>query len=308
MSFVTIIDKLGPDPLRDVPHLDRILDFRGLQIVYRLWGDTSKPVALLQHGGRDHGRSWDYVVSQLLDRYAVAVPDLRGHGDSGWSTGGAYDGVDFVADMVMALDDLASITNERPVDLIGHSFGGSIALHTAAVRPGRVRKVVAAEGLGPSVADVERSLAEPAAGRWAKAVDRRLAAKDRTPRIFKTKEEGIARLRSLHADLPDVLTTHLAEYGLKQVEEGWSWKHDPALAWFVPRVVPWSEYETVYQHVEAPVLLIYGGQSGRTPPSQDGRIMAFQNAREIVYPDARHWVHHDALNAFVADIRDFLAD
>ncbi len=61
--------------------------------------------------------------------------DLRGHGESGWP--GAYS-IDLMAQDVGALlDAMAS-----PVDLVGHSLGGLVALRVAAARPGRVRRVV----------------------------------------------------------------------------------------------------------------------------------------------------------------------
>src|SRR3954447_14736471 len=53
------------------------------------WGDTSRPVVLLLHGGFDHGRMFDELAPRVaaLGYHVVAV-DMRGHGDSGRLTSG----------------------------------------------------------------------------------------------------------------------------------------------------------------------------------------------------------------------------
>ncbi|MET0374289.1 MAG: alpha/beta fold hydrolase, partial [Rhizorhabdus sp.] len=60
------------------------------------WGERGAPPLILQHGGRDHARSWDAVAAAFADDYHVIAPDLRGHGDSDWASDGAYDLTDYV--------------------------------------------------------------------------------------------------------------------------------------------------------------------------------------------------------------------
>jgi pimeloyl-ACP methyl ester carboxylesterase len=61
-----------------------------LRLHYADWGNPDAPLLILQHGGRDHCRSWDWVAQELRHDWHVIAPDLRGHGDSAWSTDGNY--------------------------------------------------------------------------------------------------------------------------------------------------------------------------------------------------------------------------
>src|SRR5262249_42669448 len=74
-----------------------------------------------------HARVWTRAAPLLHPPYRVLAPDLRGHGDSGWSEEG-YGTLRYVADLVGWLDALGL---DR-VDLVGHSAGGRAALMVAA--------------------------------------------------------------------------------------------------------------------------------------------------------------------------------
>ena len=41
---------------------------RRLRLHYLDWGNPDAPPLVLVHGGRDHARSWDWVVERLRDR------------------------------------------------------------------------------------------------------------------------------------------------------------------------------------------------------------------------------------------------
>ena len=277
-----------------------------LNLHLRLWGDPSKPLVLLQHGGKDHGWSWDWTVAALLDEYCVAVPDLRGHGDSDWPTGGGYDTFDFVTDMAGVVEALIAEGFAGPFDLIGHSLGGNIVLHYAASHPNRVRRIISLEGLGFSDKSYADMSAAPLQERMSKAVGRRLKVASREQRFFAEQEEGIKRLRHLHSQLSDQQAEHLAVHALAQGEGGWRWKHDPHLGMLPIRPMPPAEYLPVYASIAAPVLLMYGRDSGAPSPKGDGRVEAFQNAQLIEYEAAGHWLHHDRFDDFIRDVRAFL--
>ncbi len=49
-----------------------------LRLHYVDWGNPEAPPLILQHGGRDHCRSWDWVAEELAKDWHVIAPDLRG--------------------------------------------------------------------------------------------------------------------------------------------------------------------------------------------------------------------------------------
>jgi pimeloyl-ACP methyl ester carboxylesterase len=280
----------------------------GLSLHLRIWGDRSKPLVLLQHGGKDHGRSWDWTVAALIDEYCLAVPDLRGHGDSNWSPGGGYDGFDMVADMAFVVEHLVRAGFQPPFDLVGHSLGGNVVLNYAASQPHRVRKAVSVEGIGFSQERYDELISKPAAQRVAEAIERRLKLGERAPRVFADENDAIRRLANLHPRLDPSQAQHLAVNGLRRVACGWSWKHDPLLGFMPIRPVPPTEYAAIHGAIEAPVLLLYGSESWASDPSRDGRLLPFRDAAFELLEGAGHWLHHDSFEAFIAQLKGFLGD
>src|SRR5262245_15973074 len=102
-----------------------------IELAYREWPGDGAPIVLL-HGLASNKGIWDQVASRLAPRWRVIALDQRGHGQSGKPDGG-YDFATMVGDVRNAL---AKLTVERPM-LVGHSWGGNVALDYAAnVRPG----------------------------------------------------------------------------------------------------------------------------------------------------------------------------
>jgi pimeloyl-ACP methyl ester carboxylesterase len=280
----------------------------GLHLALRLWGDRQKPLILLQHGGKDHGRSWDWTVRELMDHYCVAVPDLRGHGDSDRPSGWGYDTIDFISDLAFIVEHLVEDGFKAPFPVVGHSLGGNIALHYAAAQPHRVKAAVSIEGLGFSQKSYDEVVAKPLAARYRDALERRLKVASRAPRNFRSRDEGIKRLAALHKQLHPQQAEHLGRHALREEGEGWTWKHDPLLAFSSIRPVPPSEYGPVYGSIEVPVLLIYGKDSWASSPREDGRANVFQNGRLVEIEKAGHWPHHDQFDVFIETLKPFLSE
>ncbi|MFD2578895.1 alpha/beta fold hydrolase [Novosphingobium colocasiae] len=99
----------------------RFVDIDGSRRHLVEWGEPGAPTVLLQHGMRDHARSWDWFASRLARDHHVVVPDLRGHGDSDWSAEGAYGLSDYVFDLA----EIVASLGLAGFDLVGHSLGGA---------------------------------------------------------------------------------------------------------------------------------------------------------------------------------------
>jgi pimeloyl-ACP methyl ester carboxylesterase len=94
---------------------------------------------LLLHGLGADRRAWDRVAPNLRPLPALAL-DARGHGGSGDRSDHSLEA--YADDAVTALDALGL----SRVLVVGHSWGGAIALTLAARHPGRALGVIAIDG------------------------------------------------------------------------------------------------------------------------------------------------------------------
>ncbi|HSM96555.1 MAG TPA: alpha/beta hydrolase [Rhizomicrobium sp.] len=275
-----------------------------LRLHYVDWGNEGAPALLLIHGGRDHCRNWDWVAERLRDRYHVIAPDLRGHGDSDWSTGSAYAEGNYVY-------DIAQLVHQKrmaPVTIIAHSLGGSIGLLYSGAFPETVAKVVAIEGLGPSPDMLKRIRAVSVNQRLRKSLEARREAAGKLARRYPTLEAAIARMQEENKHLTAEQARHLTIHGANQNEDGtYSWKFDNAVRLGGPSgILPEEQYE-IWGQITAPVLLIRGTESWASDPVVDGRIRHFGNARLVNIDGAGHWSHHDRFDVFMENVERFLA-
>jgi pimeloyl-ACP methyl ester carboxylesterase len=276
-----------------------------LRLHYVDWGNSEAPPLVLVHGGQDHCRNWDWVAQDLRRDYHVIAPDLRGHGDSEHSASGDYSMASYVY-------DLAQLIHQQklaPVRIIAHSLGGNIALRYAGVFPDNVSKIVAIEGLGPSPAMLERRGVPPSAGERLRAwIDGRRAISARTHRKYATIEEALARMQKENQHLTPEQARHLTVHGASQNEDGtYSWKFDNYCRSWSPVDITQDELHGLWGSIACPTLLVNGKESWASNPETDGRLKHFKHARVAAFDKAGHWVHHDRLDAFLAEVRAFLA-
>ena len=90
---------------------------------------------LVLHGVTGHAARW-HVLAEALPELRMIAVDLRGHGRSPWTP--PWNLEQHVADVLAVLDDL----DLARVTVVGHSFGGAIAVHLARTAPERVDGLV----------------------------------------------------------------------------------------------------------------------------------------------------------------------
>ena len=123
------------------PH-DRFIAANGLRFHAIDWGGpASAGWIVLLHGLASQAHIWDLVAPQLARRWRVIALDQRGHG--------LTDKPDDDYDFASVTRDLESVVEacaiDRPV-LIGHSWGGNVALQYAVHHPDRVAGLVFVDG------------------------------------------------------------------------------------------------------------------------------------------------------------------
>lgn len=101
----------------------------GLEFAYYQTGSGELDL-FIQHGYSDSALCWGHLPDDLGRNYRVTLMDARGHGDSAKPDSG-YDLTTMAGDMIALVRRL---NMKKPV-IIGHSMGGSLAAHVAALEP-----------------------------------------------------------------------------------------------------------------------------------------------------------------------------
>ena len=186
--------------------------YGGLRLHVRNWGGNGRQVVLL-HGLASTCRIWDLVAPVLAQDFAVIAVDQRGHGDSG-KPGKGYDFATVASDIAALLSGRGI---ERPI-LVGHSWGGDVALELAVAHPGLTRGLVFVDGgtidasaRYPSLDDALLQMAPPdfsgvtpaqfldrvrSGGQWAQLIDQHgPPAEEIILANFETLDDGTMRAR-----------------------------------------------------------------------------------------------------------------
>jgi pimeloyl-ACP methyl ester carboxylesterase len=264
----------------------------------------SGPPLLLLHGLGGSLGTWDRVIPTLARHFTVIAPDLLGHGRSAkpradYSLGGYANG----------MRDLLSILDVERVTVIGHSFGGGVAMQFAYQFPERCERVVlvGSGGLGREVTPLLRALTVPGSGRILAAIAAtpvRQVATLAGRAVLAVPGLGDGRLIPMLRDLPDVLE------GFGALQDGAA--RSAFLHVLRAAVDPAGQVVTMldrsYLAEAMPVLLVWGRQDSVIPVAHAYRGAAALPGSELIVLDrSGHFPHRDQPAAFTAAVEHFIA-
>jgi pimeloyl-ACP methyl ester carboxylesterase len=254
------------------------------------------PALLLLHGlGCDH-TTWHPVIASLARRYTVIAPDLLGHGRSDkpradYSVGGYANG----------MRDLLTVLGIDKATVVGHSFGGGVAMQFAYQFPERTERMVlvAPGGIGREVTPAIRAISLPG---FQLAMG--LATMPGLLQATKIGLRSLAATRMSHVrDLDEVaeIVQHLSDRQARA-----------AITHVVRAVVDWrgqvvTMADRAYLTHAMPMCVIWGTDD-RVIPSKHAEL-AKQIAPEAtveVIPNAGHFPHKDHPQRFVKILNDFV--
>jgi pimeloyl-ACP methyl ester carboxylesterase len=112
----------------------------GIEVDF-LEAGASGPAVILLHSSVSGARMWRRLMEDLSDRFRVRAINLLGYGKTPAWPGEAAQSLDDQADLVEA----ALPAEAEEIHLVGHSFGGSVAMKAAARLGDRVTKLVLLE-------------------------------------------------------------------------------------------------------------------------------------------------------------------
>jgi len=270
----------------------------GVRIVADRQGDPQARAVVFLHGGGQTRRSWGRAAAAVAKRGWQAVTiDLRGHGESDWSTEGDYRVVSFAADVAEVLRGLP----EKPV-LVGASLGGFTSMLLAGeISPGIASAVV--------LVDIVPNMEQSGANRIHNFMV------DKVESGFGSLEEVADAIAEYNPHRPrptdlNGLTTNLRRRG-----DRWYWHWDPQFisgsAAFPPFEV--TDPDRMHAAVEAilrrgvPMLLIRGQVSDLVSQERADEFLA--RFPQVEFTDVRgagHMVAGDRNDVFAAAVLDFL--
>jgi pimeloyl-ACP methyl ester carboxylesterase len=271
------------------PGLSRWADIAGHRIHYLEWpGPPDAPAILLVHGFRAHARWWDFTAPLLAADFRVIALDLGGMGDSGHRAVYSHDNF---ADEIAGIAEHAGLRNTA---LIGHSFGGIVAVGAAYRYPKLFARAVLIDSKVSFDDDDHRTDGPPA--RPQKLRSDRAAALERF------------RLVPEQGGVDAAILQHVAQQSLRQIDGQWTWKFDPSCA--APSLVVAAQHESeMLRQLTLPVDFIFGERSAIISRPFAQRVGAcIRNGRApIEIPDAQHHILLDQPLALVATLRALLA-
>jgi len=265
------------------------LVLRGVEHHLLRWGpDSGDPVVLL-HGHSDCAATFQFLADELPAELPLAALDWRGFGDSTWSPGG-YWFPDYYADLDALVE---SLSPRAPVRIVGHSMGANVAMVYAGLRPGRVAALVNLEGVG--LARTVPSQAPERLAAWLDAVRR-----EEPPAEYPDVAALADRVAKRNPRLAPGRAAFIAACWCRPLPDGRvRLKADPRHRRVNPYLYRREEMEAIWRRIEAPVLLVTGGESGlleRLAP--EGGPESFRTfVRELslaTVAGAGHMLHHDA--------------
>ena len=255
-------------------------------------------IALILHGILGSGKNWHGFTRRLLKRlpgWTVVLPDLRGHGESH-----GMQGPPTVASCVDDLIDLCEGFEWQPAVVIGHSFGGKVALCFAERAAWELQSVWAL--------DTSPSLRGAGARGPGSVVGHVLSTLQSIsmPAVSRASVEGELELAGFSQAMRGWMTTNL-----RSTSDGVQWRFDlQAVEALIEDYFALDLWPTLRRWPRgSKVHLLSAGRGGRwtaLDKTQARTLMATGGLDYHVLPDSGHWVHVDAPDAlqelFAADL------
>lgn len=258
-------------------------------LAYDLLGADDGPLAVVLHGILGSRRNWASLGRRLADAHPTwrfALVDLRNHGDSnGFAP--PHTLAACVADLVALADHLG-----EPAAIIGHSFGGKVALCYAEERG---TALVWALDSPPGPGDPES----------AHEIQGVIAAARALPQPVATRRAVVNHFveRGMSASIGRWMTTNV-----RRAEDGLRWRFDLDA---IEAMLGSYFQADLWPFLEAPggsaVHVVRGGASDRWSAASSERLHALPMIEAHLLDGAGHWVHADAPDALLALLGESLA-
>jgi esterase len=252
-----------------------------MKLHYRSAGN-GEPLIIL-HGLFGSLDNWYTISKKLSESFTVYAVDQRNHGRSPHSDSHTYD------DLV---DDLRAFMKDHDIgraNLLGHSMGGTAAMHFALQYPDAAERLI--------VVDI-------APRKYPPKHDTIFDALDGIDPAEYSKRSGIDE--ALSRTLPDEqVRMFIMKNITRDKSDRFVWKMNlDAIRKNYDTIIGGPGFNGSYGK---PTLFIKGARSGYIADEDESVITElFPNSTLRTIPDAGHWVHAEAPELFIEAVREFL--
>ena len=278
------------------------VELNGVNVHYQQAGRG--PDLVMIHGLFSNLAFWYLTVLPVLARdFRVTVYDLRGHGYSAMPKQG-YTSFDLAGDLHALLNHL----DVERAHIVGHSFGGAVALHYALLHPERVASLTEADGQVPSL---QQPLPARNAVRWKRAAARLRRAgfdvPDDLPVVAFGFLEELARVRGQRTqDYAPVGAAVGALNASSRVRRRWR-----ELVRTTTAATEFTDASGLtpdrIREVKQPALAIFGERSWCVPTLR-GLERNLSHCTKVVVPGAGHFFPVFQPDVLVRNVRRFVAE
>lgn len=276
----------------------------GIRLFYLQFGEG--PDMVFIHGLAANRAFWFMRIARLFsDSFRVTLYDLRGHGSSELPPHG-YTARHMAADLEGLLDHL----NVKQATLVGHSYGGVIALLFAASYPKRVSRLVVADSRVNSLQPVQRLHDGPALTRLEEAIRRAKGGEDWEDEVHVglrfLEEVAAVKFRELRVPGREEFVPFSAFNGSPRGVRRWRELLRCTTAKSDFRL-PIDISKAAIMGIHHPTLLVYGKQSRCLPSCYAlGKLLPRQTTTLV--PNAGHFHPVTRPRVFAKTLRGWLSE
>ncbi len=250
---------------------------------------SGKPVVLL-HGFGASSYSFSRIIPALSKHYKVYAVDLKGFGDSPRPDDHRYS----VYDQAVLVERFLNTHHLDHVIVIGHSYGGGVALSLALMDPARIDKMVLidAAAYAQQLPKLIRWLQIPVVGPLAFYL---------LPASYEVEDSyryAFYDDRKIPKDIIKVYTENLRKPGAKRV-------YLEASHVLIPEDIDCvSRY---YRQIRIPTLILWGANDIVIRPSRAYRLHRdLRNSRLVIIPRCGHIPQEECPEAVVKALEKFM--